>query len=394
MLDPLSDKKGFLKNHKKRWTCTFCDKSFKRNTLRRKHIKLVHEGQLFSWMNKHEGWRVQCHLCEKWFKSIRNLRKHFNFHHESGKQWNTCDECNYDGSNVEYHKIKYHTLTYPCIACNFVGKSKEEIKLHKKKHEEDCHDQPSPECGVQKIENSQNIDTISTQGEHNDQNKIIFHESSINKIRVELSHDQLDEFIHQNILHDNSKWLCTICNMSSSFRSNVARHIEGKHVSSFVCAVCSKPARTKESLRKHMATYHGGQQASSNPLDESEDNDQIDDQKDVSIRESQMVSRGEYLEFDKEGFKQTKELDKSQTQSQCTLGRSQDEDQNKDLNDIVIHESQMDKAENQELVKEQLTKVKREIEDQIANKLPVSKTQLRCMTDLINQYQKIKMNKR
>ena len=143
-----------------------------------------------------------------------------------------------------------------------------------------------------------------------------------------------------------------------------------------------------------MATYHGGQQASSNPLDESEDNDQIDDQKDVSIRESQMVSRGEYLEFDKEGFKQTKELDKSQTQSQCTLGRSQDEDQNKDLNDIVIHESQMDKAENQELVKEQLTKVKREIEDQIANKLPVSKTQLRCMTDLINQYQKIKMNKR
>ena len=76
------------------------------------------------------------------------------------------------------------------------------------------------------------------------------------------------------------------------------------------------------------------------------------------------------------------------------FGRSQDEDQNKDLNNIVIHESQMDKAENQELVKEQLTKVKREIEDQIANKLPVSKAQIRCMTDLINQYQKIKMNKR
>jgi len=82
--------------------------------------------------------------------------------------------------------------------------------------------------------------------------------------RVELSHDQLDEFINQNILNDNSKWLCIICNMSSSLRNNVRSHIEAKHVSMppFICALCSKPAKTKDSLRKHMATYHGGHQAS------------------------------------------------------------------------------------------------------------------------------------
>ena len=116
-------------------------------------------------------------------------------------------------------------------------------------------------------------------------------------------------------------------------------------------------------------------------------NDQIDDQKDVSIRESHRV-RGEYLEFAKEGSKQTTELSNCRSQSQYTLGHYQDiKDQNKD---IVIRESHTDKGEILELVKEQLTKVKQEIEDQIGNKLPVSKTQLRCMTELMNEYHKKK----
>ena len=42
------------------------------------------------------------------------------------------------------------------------------------------------------------------------------------------------------------------------------------------------------------------------------------------------------------------------------------------------------------MVKEQLTKVKQEFEDQIDNKLPVSTTQLRCMTELMNEYHKKK----
>ena len=67
-------------------------------------------------MNKHEGWRVQCHLCEKWLSSNRSFRQHFNFFHEKRSQ-SKCDKCNYDRYNMAHHKKKYHTLTYPCIAC-------------------------------------------------------------------------------------------------------------------------------------------------------------------------------------------------------------------------------------------------------------------------------------
>ena len=80
---------------------------------------------------------------------------------------------------------------------------------------------------------------------------------------VELSHHQLDEFIYQNVQYDNSKWLCLICNMSSRVRKHGGSHIEAKHalMPPFLCALCNKPAKTRDSLRKHKANQHGRQQA-------------------------------------------------------------------------------------------------------------------------------------
>lgn len=80
--------------------------------------------------------------------------------------------------------------------------------------------------------------------------------------RVELSHEQLDDYINQNVSHDNVQWFCSICNnMSAKKKADVARHIEAKHVitAPLMCSLCSKPAKTRDSLRKHMANNHGGQ---------------------------------------------------------------------------------------------------------------------------------------
>ena len=61
--------------------------------------------------------------------------------------------------------------------------------------------------------------------------------------RVELSHDQLDEYINQNVFHDNVQWVCLICNRPGKKRSDVARHIEAKHVvtAPLMCSFCNNP---------------------------------------------------------------------------------------------------------------------------------------------------------
>ena len=176
----------YLKRHKKikhsenltkaeKFQCPDCDKIFcERKTL--KHHR----------MSKHEGWRVQCHLCEKWLSSNRSFRQHFNFFHEKRSQ-SKCVKCDYAGFNMSYHKMKYHKLTYPCIACNFIGESKEEIKFHKKKHEEDCHEigEQSPECGDVQIHEENIIESQNTEKkdtyeqELQIENKLIIRESQL-----------------------------------------------------------------------------------------------------------------------------------------------------------------------------------------------------------------------
>ena len=151
----------------KRWPCKFCDKSFSRNTVRRKHIKLIHEERLFkctecsmqykekesleSHLNLlHNKKRWPCKFCDKSFSRNTVRRKHTKIIHE-GKLFK-CNECSMqyqEKESLESHELKYHKLTYPCIACNFVGESRDEIIFHKKKHEEECHtiDEKTPECG-------------------------------------------------------------------------------------------------------------------------------------------------------------------------------------------------------------------------------------------------------
>jgi len=76
--------------------------------------------------------------------------------------------------------------------------------------------------------------------------------------RVELSHDQLDEYINQNLSHDNVHWVCNICSKPGKKRLDVSRHIEAKHVvmAPLICSLCNNPFKTRDSLRKHMAKSH------------------------------------------------------------------------------------------------------------------------------------------
>jgi len=54
-------------------------------------------------------------------------------------------------------------------------------------------------------------------------------------------------------------WVCADCGKTSMFKGDVARHIEAKHIEglSFSCLFCEKIFKTRDTLRKHVASHRG-----------------------------------------------------------------------------------------------------------------------------------------
>ena len=75
---------------------------------------------------------------------------------------------------------------------------------------------------------------------------------------VKLSHEELDPFIDANCAKPGDKWTCLICGHSANLKTDVARHIEARHVilPELLCHICHKSCKTRDSLRRHIGRYH------------------------------------------------------------------------------------------------------------------------------------------
>ena len=77
---------------------------------------------------------------------------------------------------------------------------------------------------------------------------------------VELSHEDLENFVNSNSYKDqhSNRWTCSLCGQIAANKLDINRHIESKHVKlpELYCDICSKPSKTKNSLRMHMKNYH------------------------------------------------------------------------------------------------------------------------------------------
>ena len=53
-------------------------------------------------------------------------------------------------------------------------------------------------------------------------------------------------------------WCCTVCGHSSKKRTQVALHVEAKHIESngFHCKICSKYCPSKNALQTHVSRHH------------------------------------------------------------------------------------------------------------------------------------------
>ena len=83
---------------------------------------------------------------------------------------------------------------------------------------------------------------------------------------MSLNHDQLDQFVNENIYKDfdTSRWTCSLCSSTFLNKIDVARHIEAKHVilPELPCTICKKAYKTRHSLKIHMKNAH--QQSNAN----------------------------------------------------------------------------------------------------------------------------------
>ena len=81
-------------------------------------------------------------------------------------------------------------------------------------------------------------------------------------VPVHLSLDQLPGFINENCSFSQEigprRWACSICPQTFASKTDVSRHIEGKHVilPELHCPNCGKPLKSRHSLRIHMKSVH------------------------------------------------------------------------------------------------------------------------------------------
>ena len=76
--------------------------------------------------------------------------------------------------------------------------------------------------------------------------------------KVQLTHEQFEGFLNENCVRINDQWVCCVCDYASTFKTDITRHIEGRHVTlpAIYCNICTKPIKNSRGIAYHMRKYH------------------------------------------------------------------------------------------------------------------------------------------
>ena len=124
--------------------CDKCEKSISRDHLRR-HMKEVHKFPQFNPVQGPVQKQYSCTQCDKQFKREENMRRHNDEVHSAQKSGtNTCEHCGKSFTlerNLKQHLKNAHSpffSTFKCDLCEKAFKQKGSLNRHKKeKHERD-----------------------------------------------------------------------------------------------------------------------------------------------------------------------------------------------------------------------------------------------------------------
>ena len=292
-----------LKDGKKRYKCSTCDKIFKFSTVLELHIDEVHEkkkshlcpkcknsyttkGRLKSHYEQvHEKKnRFKCEKCEKGFYRKNQLEQHILKVHENKRPF-TCEICgktyiNKSALNLHSRTIHEGIRNYIkyCHSCLYKTESKREMDYHiALKHElkinsidetnldkirEEIRDNPKVEAIIAKKLAKVNktfckICEKSVYGSRAHQKE--YHKGIVKCPKCDEEFSKYSEaMLHYDGHHD--KRPCAVCG-AVILKSTMARHIAMKHTAiedrKFKCTFCPKAFIGSKGLKDHINTHTG-----------------------------------------------------------------------------------------------------------------------------------------
>ena len=253
--------------------CTFQNCDYKTSVERnlRNHIAFKHEGIVYP-----------CDLCEFKGANTNSLKQHNLSIHENKKYF--CNECDYFGTQsgaVIKHRKRVHLgIDFKCTSCDFVTKD----KISLKKHLDSQHLLPCKyKCDLcnYKTNIKQNL-KLHDKSKHNDSQYVcnicekLFPVLDYLRRHKELMHVKAESFKcgqcnfktktnqrlknHMNAVHDKIKYQCNLCSYKTGWYSHMGRHVkmnhENKTLRYYSCSQCEYRGNAEERLRYHKKTRH------------------------------------------------------------------------------------------------------------------------------------------
>ncbi|GFS15982.1 zinc finger protein [Elysia marginata] len=169
--------------------------------------------------------KFTCSVCGYVTKYFENFKCHFMLHFDLTPF--VCKHCN--AAFVNQRRLKVHmrnvhaqVRSFHCLSCSYTAKSSECLKKHQRlmhprdedlKHQcQYCH-----------------LKFASAQQLHN----------------------------HWNVAHkQGKKYVCDMCNFSSTFRSTLKTHINKHLGKTYLCSVCGHEFYSMETLKRHQVTHN------------------------------------------------------------------------------------------------------------------------------------------
>ncbi|CAH1798301.1 unnamed protein product [Owenia fusiformis] len=197
----------------------------------------------------HSGVRNHvCTICNKAFSFKHKLTVHMQYHNNvKNHECNQCGKTFTQSSDLKKHVSGVHTnvRSYECSICGEAWKNKQTLTRHEKTHGA----RKSLKCDVC----GKGYTSKQTLSLHKRSHFMLYHCEICDK-----SFSSYSGFMAHKAMHDHDGFECELCNKILMTKGSLKRHhiVTHSNMRPFLCPLCQKALKSKESLAQHMITHN------------------------------------------------------------------------------------------------------------------------------------------